>query len=750
MAANFKVVIVGGGVAGLTLANMLEKFDIDYTLLEAYSAIAPPVGASIGLFPNGLRILDQIGCLESIERVAQGTLKYTYMRDKNGKVKMTLSDMQGHLEKRHGYAGLIFDRQWLLQILYDQLEHKDRVLVNKRVANIKQIDGGVEVSSQDGYMIRGAIVIGADGIHSVVRSEMFRLGNELQPGYFEPDQEDKVPCYYKCSFGIAQNVPGWKGDEQHFVLGQRKCQLVMSGPGDRVYWFLFVQLPETKYGKNIPRYTKEDEAELVEEYFDLPITENITFGQVYAKRISSTLTPLHEVVYKKWFFKRVLILGDAAHKPNPIGGQGGNAAIESAAELVNAILDKRDRHTSGLAKLEDRDIEEIFSVTQETRIERANLVVQTAHEMQALNAYEKPLLSRLVWDMVAPYMGDEMLFNQLNNPMIGGARLKRLPVPRPNRTIPFADELPEKPIGPAISRFMRAAFTGGMLLSLWRNAYGGSAEARGFYPNSQLISALVVFTVEGNRIGNQGSLLAAPSLFTAGMPFFGQNSVLAVHSLLSAYQAFTQSAGRYVKPQVASSLLPALVSCFGVSYAVYGTISGTVGASQKWTTLAQVAAPLFPIMTNMLSAAKGYLQRRNTAEAKQNAEPYFDRYRKGDVPTLKLVYGLIAGLQGAAHVAAQLSQMYQNVPRNAIASWAPWLLSLLQRRLVPTLMSQATLIGSNLYTVWELRRLGYISWRQALKTSVYAVAGQFVIGPGATWMALWRWREGVIADLERQ
>jgi hypothetical protein len=44
------------------------------------------------------------------------------------------------------------------------------------------------------------------------------------------------------------------------------------------------------------------------------ITPEVTFGQVFAKRLSSTLTPLHEVVYKKWFFKRVITLGDSVHK----------------------------------------------------------------------------------------------------------------------------------------------------------------------------------------------------------------------------------------------------------------------------------------------------------------------------------------------------------------------------------------------------------------------------------------------------
>ena len=59
---SFKVVIVGGGVGGLTLANALEKTNVDYVLLESKDEFAPVVGASIAMAANGNRILDQLGC----------------------------------------------------------------------------------------------------------------------------------------------------------------------------------------------------------------------------------------------------------------------------------------------------------------------------------------------------------------------------------------------------------------------------------------------------------------------------------------------------------------------------------------------------------------------------------------------------------------------------------------------------------------------------------------------------------------
>jgi 2-polyprenyl-6-methoxyphenol hydroxylase-like FAD-dependent oxidoreductase len=66
-AAPLRVIIVGGGVAGLTLANALQNAGIDYVLLEQHGTVDPQIGASIGISPNGSRILDQLGCLDGVE-----------------------------------------------------------------------------------------------------------------------------------------------------------------------------------------------------------------------------------------------------------------------------------------------------------------------------------------------------------------------------------------------------------------------------------------------------------------------------------------------------------------------------------------------------------------------------------------------------------------------------------------------------------------------------------------------------------
>lgn len=69
------MIIVGGSVAGLTLAHCLEQAGIDFVVLEAYGDIAPQVGASIGLLPNGIRILDQLRLWDPIDKFVEPTTR---------------------------------------------------------------------------------------------------------------------------------------------------------------------------------------------------------------------------------------------------------------------------------------------------------------------------------------------------------------------------------------------------------------------------------------------------------------------------------------------------------------------------------------------------------------------------------------------------------------------------------------------------------------------------------------------------
>ena len=79
----FRVVVVGAGVSGLVMANLLTRANIDFILVEAHEDIFHPAGGSFGIWPNAARILDQIGCWENIEN-SYPPLKVSYIRRPNG------------------------------------------------------------------------------------------------------------------------------------------------------------------------------------------------------------------------------------------------------------------------------------------------------------------------------------------------------------------------------------------------------------------------------------------------------------------------------------------------------------------------------------------------------------------------------------------------------------------------------------------------------------------------------------------
>lgn len=85
------------------------------------------------------------------------------------------------------------DRQFLLQTLYNNLEDKSRVLLNKKVVKVDHSDQGVSVQCRDGTTYAGDVVIGADGVYSTVRNEMWRHMDNDHPGMATKER--------KCKFG---------------------------------------------------------------------------------------------------------------------------------------------------------------------------------------------------------------------------------------------------------------------------------------------------------------------------------------------------------------------------------------------------------------------------------------------------------------------------------------------------------------------------------------------------------------------
>lgn len=192
---NFKVLIAGGGIAGIAFANFLERLGIDYVLLEGYKAMAPQVGASIGIAPNGFRVLDQVGLYEPIRKCIDRPLSEVAIYTPEGKLAMKAEDCGNNMTKRYGYDLIFVDRQMVVQAMWDNVRNKNNIHLNKRVQTVSLKPDGVEVTTTDGSKFEGDILVGADGVHSQVRSEMWRLADQMEPGYLPASEHtSKSDC----------------------------------------------------------------------------------------------------------------------------------------------------------------------------------------------------------------------------------------------------------------------------------------------------------------------------------------------------------------------------------------------------------------------------------------------------------------------------------------------------------------------------------------------------------------------------
>lgn len=213
------------------------------------------------------------------------------------------------------YAPVFIDRQMLIQILYDNLKDKSPVLTGKGVQHVEQSAGGVRVRTTDGSVITGELLVGADGIHSTVRKEMWREADQARPDHFPLSDRTNTATKYCCIFGISRansKVPKFSSCN---VMGRGYSYLIASGPNHRIYWFLFKKLPGILYGiDNIPRYTEAERDSLAAEHANDMLNEELRFGELYANRTTATLQALPEVVFSKWHYGRVITIGDAAHK----------------------------------------------------------------------------------------------------------------------------------------------------------------------------------------------------------------------------------------------------------------------------------------------------------------------------------------------------------------------------------------------------------------------------------------------------
>ncbi|KAJ6031555.1 monooxygenase [Penicillium herquei] len=419
---RFRVIIVGGSVAGLSLAHCLLKNNIDFVVLESHGDIAPAVGASIGILASGARILDQLGMFDDVLDAVEPLSKATYFGD-SGNI-LASSDGPKILEERHGYATTFLDRQTLLEILYSHLEgNHDKVMTSKQVIQVDHHNTGVVAHCKDGTSYEGDLIVGADGVHSTVRKLMWNYMDSKGLGQQVEKERTTMTSEYDCVFGISDPVPGLIPSESYRTFAEGYSILVIASKGGRVYWFFFTKMDRKYLAHEIPRFSQQDIHKHIAPWLHKPVTSSVTLADVYSKSSVKTHLALEEANFQLWCKDRWVCIGDSIHKMTPNAGYGGNSAIESAASLTNYLTQILKQNTSPGTE----DISTCLKNWQTHRQLRLAQVWKSSHDLTRLEACET-FKDRLISLHLLRFLKNTMI-NRGSAIFVGAERVESLPLP---------------------------------------------------------------------------------------------------------------------------------------------------------------------------------------------------------------------------------------------------------------------------------------------------------------------------------
>ncbi|KAJ5389111.1 uncharacterized protein N7496_000179 [Penicillium cataractarum] len=325
--------IVGGGIAGLGLSRMLELSGISYCLWEAHSQFAPPTGVSIGLMPNGLRILDQLGMIEKFDEYDVERKAWEH-RDGHGNLQANFNP-SAIREEKLGYGGIFMERRRLLQILHGSIENKTRLYTSKRVVSVRQTEQEAIIVSEDGSEVSCDFIAGADGIRSIIRREIERTTFTIK------SPESRFDARYACTYGISNPVLGIEPGRSFTVYRPNVSLLIFCGHSGDVYWFMMRDLKRTIVYDKPERFLEKDIEALYAQVAETIVTDGVVFANIFRNKRTAIMTALEEGIAERFFFGRLFLLGDSAHKMVPHAAMGANQALESAAAFVNILRSSR-------------------------------------------------------------------------------------------------------------------------------------------------------------------------------------------------------------------------------------------------------------------------------------------------------------------------------------------------------------------------------------------------------------------------
>ncbi|WP_188316869.1 FAD-dependent oxidoreductase [Solihabitans fulvus] len=320
--------IVGGGIAGLTMAILLHRSGVPCTVHEAGSHRSG-IGGGLNVATNGMKVLAAAGVADRV--TAAGTTVDTYaLLGQDGTVLVEFPYSEPEV---HGQPCVSLARATLLGILTDRAR---RLGVDIRYgAKVVEVSApGDTLRFADGTTASGRLVVGADGAHSSVRRFVAHQGSTAE---------------YAGLVGIAgatrvAALPGLdRAEIEAITLTIGAGGLLGWGGGDAgtIMWWTY--LPhDTDPGWPVTR------EKLLDRFAGYPKP----VGAVIANTDSASRVRLYGVApLPSWHRDRAVLIGDAAHAVPPTSGQGASLALEDAAHLAG-LLAAEDDHRAAFARFE--------------------------------------------------------------------------------------------------------------------------------------------------------------------------------------------------------------------------------------------------------------------------------------------------------------------------------------------------------------------------------------------------------------
>ncbi len=372
-----RVIVVGGGIGGMTAAIALEQRGIGVEVYERATALAE-VGAGVSLWPNALKALHQLGMKPRLDTMSSVSDIAAVRRSDGAMLSHTSSR---DFVDRFGLPATVFHRAELLDALVERARrvpmHLGRALEKVEIHSER-----VTAHFAGGTQATGDLLIGADGLRSVVRQQ---LGIPGEPRY----------AGYTAWRGIAPIAPAGLIAGETLGCGMRFGLVPITG--NRVYWYATSNAPEGR--RKAPDAMKTQLLALFQAWHP-PIPDLIA--------ATDAALILHNDIYDRdpvdrWGTGPVTLLGDAAHPMTPNLGQGACQAIEDALVLARCIAGAPG--TSALRRYEAE------------RIPRTTSVVLGSRRVGRVGQVQSPIACRLR-DAALRLLPRSVTFRQLA-PVVG-------------------------------------------------------------------------------------------------------------------------------------------------------------------------------------------------------------------------------------------------------------------------------------------------------------------------------------------